>query len=74
MKRLALALAFVGTVIGGAQNADAATVVRTPYGTAVRTNYNWNHPYWRTHRYGYWNGRRGYWAVRNGRHVFVVVR
>jgi hypothetical protein len=74
MKRLGLALALFGTVVGGSQKADAAAVVHTRYGTAVHTNYNWNAPYWRTHKYGYWNGQRGYWAVRNGRHVFVVVR
>jgi hypothetical protein len=42
-------------------------------GTAVHTNYNWDHAYWHSHKYGYWNGQRGYWHVVNGRHVFVVV-
>ena len=73
MKRLALALALLGTLMAAAQKAEAATVVHTPSGTAVHPNYNWNDPYWRTHKYGYWHGQRGYWTVRNGRHVFVVV-
>jgi hypothetical protein len=42
-------------------------------GTVVHTNYNWNNAYWRTNKYGYWNGRRGYWHVVSGNHVFVVV-
>jgi hypothetical protein len=73
MKRFILALAFVGTVIAAPQKSDATTVVRTREGTAVHTNYNWNDPYWHSHKYGYWNGQRGYWHVVNGRHVFVVV-
>ena len=66
MKRLVLALALFGTVIGEPQKSDAATV--------VHTNYNWNDPYWHAHKYGYWNGQRGYWKVVNGKHVFVVVQ
>ncbi|HEX3446445.1 MAG TPA: hypothetical protein VHS80_17145 [Chthoniobacterales bacterium] len=34
-------------------------------------NRNWDHGYWRVHRYGYWNHHRGYWTVQHGRHVFV---
>jgi hypothetical protein len=57
------------------------TVVHTGGGTfvhfggdsVVHTNYNYNHAYWRSHKYGYWNGQRGYWNYVNGRHVFVVV-
>jgi hypothetical protein len=66
MKRLVLALALFGTVIGEPQKTDAATV--------VTKNYNWNDPYWHTHKYGYWKGQRGYWKVVNGKHVFVVVQ
>jgi hypothetical protein len=73
-------LALLGALLP-AQRSDAATVVRTREGTAVHTgegtavhtNYNWNHAYWHSHKYGYWNGRRGYWHVVNGKHVFVVV-
>ena len=65
MKSLVIALALFGTVIAGPQRADAATV--------VYKSYNWNDPYWHTHKYGYWNGQKGYWRVKNGRHLFVVV-
>jgi hypothetical protein len=65
MKSLLLALALFATVLAAApQKSDAATVV---------ASYNWNDPYWNTHKYGYWHGHKGYWAVKNGRHVFVVV-
>jgi hypothetical protein len=43
-------------------------------GTVVHSSYNWNNTYWRTNKYGYWNGQRGYWRVVNGNHIFVVVR
>jgi len=67
MKSFVLALALFATVLAAApQKAAAATV--------VHTNYNWNDPYWNTHKYGYWHGQRGYWKVVNGRHVFVVVQ
>ena len=74
MKPLLLTVALFGMVIAAPQKSDAATVVHGARGTAVHTNYNWNDPYWRSHRYGYWNGQRGYWKVVNGRHVFVVVQ
>jgi hypothetical protein len=65
MKSLVFALALFAMVLAAApQKAVAATVV---------TSYNWNDPYWNTHKYGYWHGHKGYWAVKNGRHVFVVV-
>jgi hypothetical protein len=81
MKPLILPLALFAAVIGAPQKSKAAevvhgargTAVRTGNGTAVHTNYNYGHVYWRTHKYGYWNNQRGYWHVVNGRHVFVVV-
>jgi hypothetical protein len=73
MKRLLLGLVVLGAVIGAPKNLNAATVVHTRSGTAVHTNYNWDDVYWHTHKYGYWNGQRGYWKVVNGKHVFVVV-
>jgi hypothetical protein len=51
-------------MIAAPQKVPAATVV---------ASYNWNDPYWHTHKYGYWHGQKGYWRVKNGRHVFVVV-
>jgi hypothetical protein len=65
MKSLVLALALFGAVISP-QKSDAATV--------VQTNHDWNDPYWHTHKYGYWNGQKGYWRIKNGKHVFVVVQ
>jgi len=61
----------VQVISGGAVGVDALAGAR---GTAVHTNYNWNDPYWHSHKYGYWNGQRGYWHVVNGKHVFVVVQ
>ena len=71
MKRL-IPLIFCGTVLSLSAS-YGATVVHGARGTAVHTNYNWSDPYWRSHKYGYWNGQRGYWHVVNGKHVFVVV-
>jgi hypothetical protein len=65
MKALILALAVFGTVVAASQNAKATTVV-------VR-EYNWDHPYWHHHHYGYWHQQRGYWAYRHGEHVFIAV-
>lgn len=73
MKSLVFALALFGTLIAAPQKSNAAEVVHGARGTVVHTNYNWNDPYWHSHKYGYWNGQRGYWHVVNGKHVFVVV-
>jgi hypothetical protein len=73
MKPLILTLALFAAVIGAPQKSNAAEVVHSARGTAVHTNYNYDHVYWHTHKYGYWNNQRGYWHVVNGRHVFVVV-
>jgi hypothetical protein len=35
--------------------------------------YSWNHSYWRSHRFGYWNNHRGYWSYRDHQHVFIDV-
>jgi hypothetical protein len=63
MKSLVLALALFGAVISP-QKSPAQMVVQ---------NRSWNDPYWHTHKYGYWNGQKGYWRIKNGKHVFVVV-
>jgi hypothetical protein len=65
-------LIFFGTLLS-LSTSYGETVVHGARGTAVHTNYNWNDPYWHSHKYGYWNGQRGYWHVVNGKHVFVVV-
>jgi hypothetical protein len=84
MKPFLLTLTLFGMVIAAPQRSNAQTVVHGPNGTyvhghryggtVVHTNYNWNNVYWRTNKYGYWNGQRGYWRVVNGNHIFVVVR
>jgi hypothetical protein len=81
MKPLLLTLALSLTVAAALQELNAAevvhgargTAVHTGGGTAVHTNYNWDNAYWHSHKYGYWNGQKGYWRVVNGKHVFVVV-
>ena len=73
MKPLLLTLALFGIVMTASQKSNADTVVHTHRGTAVHTNYNWDDPYWHSHKYGYWHGQRGYWHVAHGEHVFVVV-
>jgi hypothetical protein len=71
MKPLLLTLALLGMVAAKPQTSNAETVVHTR--TVVHTNYNWDHAYWHSHKYGYWHGQRGYWHVVHGEHVFVVV-
>jgi hypothetical protein len=39
--------------------------------TVVVPEYNWDHPYWHHHQYGYWHHHRGYWVYRNGEHIFI---
>ena len=73
MKSLVFAFALFGTLLAVPQKSNAAEVVHGARGTAVHTNYNWSDPYWHSHKYGYWNGQRGYWRVVNGKHVFVVL-
>jgi hypothetical protein len=75
MKPLLSIIALFGMIIAAPQISTAETVVvHTHGGTAVHTNYNWNHAYWHSHKYGYWHGQRGYWHVVHGEHVFVVVQ
>ena len=66
---LSLSTLYGATLVHGARG----TAVHTGNGTAVHTNYNWDDAYWHSHKYGYWNGQRGYWHVVSGKHVFVVV-
>jgi hypothetical protein len=56
----------------GVYHTNGAAVRRSST-TVVHTNANWNDAYWHSNRYGYWNGRRGYWHLVSGNHVFVVV-
>jgi hypothetical protein len=65
MKNLVFALALFGTLLTAPQKSNAAEVVHGARGTAVHTNYNWNDPYWHSHKYGYWNGQRaiGTWST-----------
>jgi hypothetical protein len=82
MKNLVLGFALLAAAVAASQKTNAAEVVHGPRGTAVHagggtavhTDHNWNDVYWHTNRYGYWHGQRGYWTVRGGKHVFVVVQ
>ena len=65
MKLLVFALVLLGTSIALSPIATAATV--------VVQEYNWDHPYWHTHHYGYWHHHRGYWVYRHDEHIFVTV-
>jgi len=82
MKPLLSTIALFGMIIAAPQISTAETVVVHTHGgtavhahggTVVHTNYNWDHAYWHSHRYGYWHGQRGYWHVVHGEHLFVVV-
>jgi hypothetical protein len=65
MKTLIRTLALFGAVFAAAPGAKAETV--------VVHEYNWDHPYWHHHHYGYWHHQRGYWAYQHGAHVFISV-
>jgi hypothetical protein len=65
MKSFVFALVLLATVTAMSPIAKAATV--------VVQEYNWDHPYWHHHHYGYWHHHRGYWAYRHGEHIFITV-
>jgi hypothetical protein len=65
MRTFVFALALLGTFIAVSPLARSATV--------VVQEYNWDHPYWHHHHYGYWHHHRGYWVYRHGAHVFINV-
>jgi len=80
MKTFLLAIALLGTELLGTglcgQPPRAPRIMAAPHRSFPRArlrppNYNWNHGYWKVHRYGYWNHHRGYWTVRHGRHIFI---
>jgi hypothetical protein len=82
MKSLVLALAISVTAIGMSQKAEAGMGGHGGFGGGHdfdrgrhfgRGEYSWNHPYWRSHRFGYWNNHRGYWSYRDHQHVFIDV-
>jgi len=58
---------------GAVVHTNNGTAFHTSNGTAVHTNANWNDSYWHSNQYGYWNGRRGYWHMVSGQHIFVVI-
>lgn len=66
MKSLFLAVLIIASGICGLSSSKAATV--------VMQEYNWDHPYWHHHHYGYWHHHRGYWGYRHGEHIFINVR
>jgi len=56
-EKLSLTLALSRAVISR-QKSPAQTMVQNHY---------WNDLYWHTHKYGYWNGQKGYWRIKNGK-------
>jgi porin len=64
MKKLALALAVLGSVISGSLTASAYD---------DRRDHDWNDDYWHHHHYGYWHGERGYWRYHDHGHEFIRV-
>ena len=65
MKTLLLALVISGC--GNRRN------VATEAATVVIKEYNWDHPSWHHHYYGYWRHHRGCWAYRHGEQIFVAI-
>src|SRR5262249_56143854 len=65
MKKLFLALAVLGSVIGTSLTAFAAH--------EDHRDHDWNDEYWHHHHYGYWHGERGYWRYRDHKHEFIRV-
>jgi porin len=59
MKKLALVLAVVGSVVG------------TALADEDRRDHDWNDDYWHHHHYGYWHGERGYWRYHDHEHEFI---
>src|SRR6266478_4333136 len=64
MKKLPLALAVVGSVIGTSLTALAYE---------DRRDHDWNDDYWHHHHYGYWHSERGYWHYHDHKHEFIRV-
>ena len=64
MKKLPLALAVVGSVIGTSLTALAYE---------DRRDHDWNDDYWHHHHYGYWHDERGYWRYHDHKHEFIRV-
>jgi porin len=64
MKKLVLALAVLGSVIG---------VSLTAFAYEDRRDHDWNDDYWHHHHYGYWHGERGCWYYHDHEHEFIRV-
>jgi hypothetical protein len=65
MKKSIFAVLLLASALCMTSFVEAATV--------TVQEYNWDHPYWHHHHYGYWRHHRGYWAYRHGEHVFINV-
>jgi hypothetical protein len=64
MKRLILAVAVLGSVVGTSLTALADEDHR---------DHNWDDDYWHHEHYGYWHGDRGYWTYHHHKHVWIHV-
>jgi hypothetical protein len=64
MKKLFLAIAVIGSVVGTSLTAMADEDHR---------DRDWNDDYWHHEHYGYWHGERGYWRYHHHHHEFVRI-
>jgi hypothetical protein len=64
MKKLFLALAVLGSVIGTSVTASGDEDYR---------DHDWKDGYWHHEHYGYWHGERGNWRCHHHKHVFIRV-
>ena len=78
MKKLFLALAVIGSVVGTSLTAMADDDQRDrdndhrDYDNNHR-DHDWNDEYWHHEHYGYWHGERGYWRYHHHKHEFIQV-
>ena len=75
MKKLFLALAVIGSVVGTSLTAIADDDHRDHDGIIDddHRNRDWNDEYWHHEHYGYWHGERGYWRYHHHKHEFIQV-
>jgi hypothetical protein len=64
MKRILIALAVLGSVVGTSLTASADDNHR---------DHDWNDNYWHHNHYGSWHGKRGYWRYHEHHHEFVQI-
>jgi hypothetical protein len=77
MKKLFLAIAVIGSVVGTSLTAIADDDHRDRDDHRARDedrrDHDWNDEYWHHEHYGYWQGERGYWQYHHHKHQFIRV-